>query len=193
MFAIILAAALGAAPAADPCAYDRNRLLALDENAFDQNLNGGWRVLAQNPQCELVAAELIRDYRQAHHSSAFILFWHEGQLRADTGQTKEAIALFDQSRRKNDQSGWNFYVNGTIAFLNHDRQSLLKARQSLAALPRPADWAPFVFNGKPVELPWPENLNVLDGLLKCFDQPYQEAYNSENCTRPIMKVQVPDP
>jgi hypothetical protein len=192
MFAFLLAAALGAAPAADPCAYDRDRLLALDENAFDQDFNGGWRALAQNPKCELAAADLVRDYRKTHHSSAFILFWHEGQLRADAGQMKEAIALFDQSRRKNDKYGWNFYVDGTIAFLKHDRSSLLNARQSLAALPRPADWGPFMFNGKPVEVPWPENLNVLDGLLKCFDRPYKEAYASEDCTAPT-KVEMPGP
>jgi hypothetical protein len=192
MFAFVMATAIAIAPVSGPCVYDRDSMLSLDEEAFDQTINGGWRALAQKPQCERVAADLIRDYRQTHHSSAPMLFWHEGQLRADVGQTEQAVALFDNSRRKNDKSGWDLYVDGTIAFLKHDRPSLLKARQSLATLPRPSDWAPILLDGHLVELPWPENLNVLDGLLKCFDRPYQEAYGSENCTQPIMKVHVPD-
>ena len=51
MFAFAIAAALAAAPAAAPCTYDRDRLLSLDQKAFDQDLEGGWRALANDPRC----------------------------------------------------------------------------------------------------------------------------------------------
>jgi hypothetical protein len=47
------------------CDYDRARLLALDETQFDQ-YESGWRALASKPGCDLAAADLLRDYRQAH-------------------------------------------------------------------------------------------------------------------------------
>ena len=193
MFAFLLAAAVAATPpAADPCAYDRDRLLALDQNAFDQDLKGGWRVLAQNPKCYVAAADLIRDYREAHHSSDSILFWHEGQMRAFAGQNDAAIALFEKSRHKEpDPTGWNLYVNGSVAFLRHDRSALRSARDKLAALPKPPDWPPTGPDGKPVNFPWPLNLNVLDGFLACFNQRYEKAYGTATCTQPMMKVQVP--
>jgi hypothetical protein len=164
MFGFAIAAALAAAPPGDPCAYDRDRLLSLDQRAFDQDVEGGWRALANDPRCWIAAADLLRDYRQLHQSTASILFWHEGQLRANAGQMDAAIALFEQSRAKQrDPVGWNLYVDGTIAFLRHDRAGLQAARDKLAAVPKPADFHPVDPSGKPVAIAWPPNLNVLDG------------------------------
>jgi hypothetical protein len=187
MFAFLLAAAVAAAPTAGPCTYDRDRLLSLDEKSFDQDMRGGWRTLADDPRCYLAAADLIRDYREVHHVSGTTLVWHEGQMRASAGQTNGAIALFEQSRKAHDPSGWNFYVDGTIAFLQHDRRALQIARDKLAALPTPADWHPVGPDGKPFPIKWPPNLNVLEGLLKCFGRSYEEAYGSATCTKPIGK------
>jgi len=189
MLAFFLAAALIAAPSADPCAYDRQRLLALDEKAFDQDLRGGWRLLADNPRCYVAAADLIRDYREAHRSTDSTLFWHEGQLRASAGQTKAAIVLFEHSRKAHDASGWNFYVDGTIAFLRHDRRRLKAARDRLAALPKPADFHPVGPDGRPLPIKWPPNLNVLDGFLTCFDRSYDEAYGTPQCAKRIANGQ----
>src|SRR4051812_3171712 len=97
MYAFAIAAILATSPI-DPCAYDRDRLLALEPSAFDQDLGGGWRKLADDPRCLLAAADLIRDYRNAHAHSSTILFWHEGQLRAEAGQIETAIALFAKAR-----------------------------------------------------------------------------------------------
>lgn len=180
-FAATLASAQG--PAADACAYDRQRIMALDQRTFDQDRTGGWRLLARNPQCRAVAADLIRDYREAHGLSASILFWHEGQMRANAGQTERAIALFDRSRHAEpDSFGWNLYVDATIAFLRGDRPALQAARDALAARPRPADFAPRDSQGRPVNLTWPPNLNVVDALLACIGRTYAEAYA---CTAPI--------
>jgi hypothetical protein len=191
MFAFAIAAALAGAPTADPCAYDRHRLLSLDQNAFDQDLEGGWRKLANDRGCALVAADLIRDYRELHRGPMeWLLSWHEGQLRAEAGQTERAITLFQSSHKTKDDS-WNLYVDGTIAFLRHDRAGLQAARDKLAAVPKPADFHPIGPDGKPMEMAWPPNLNVLDGLLTCFDRAYDVAYGAAECTRPMTEISAP--
>ncbi len=126
------------------CDYDRSSMLALDQSKFDQDLTGGWRQIAY-AGCDVEAADLIRDWRTARQSQAGILFWHEGQLRANAGQTSRAIALFKRSRKSKSEDagfGWNLYVDGSVAFLRGDRNGLKAARTKLAALPRPAEFSP---------------------------------------------------
>lgn len=174
------------------CDYDRSSMLALDQSKFDQDLSGGWRQLA-NAGCDVEAANLIRDWRTARQSKASILFWHEGQLRANAGQTSRAISLFKKSRKSKEKDagfGWNLYVDGTIAFLRGNRGQLRTARTRLAALPRPAG---FSFNGpdgKPIAVAWPLNLNVLDGFIACWGQTYKKAYA---CAKPIFRYTPPAP
>jgi hypothetical protein len=159
------------------CAYDRQQMLALDQRAFDQDMNGGWRALSRREGCALAAADLIRDYRQSHRLSDTILYWHEGQLRASAGQTETAIALFEQSRTNPDDGyGWNAYVDATIAFLRVDRPALLAAREALARLPMPAGFAPVDTEGRPLQIRWPMNMDVVDALVACFGSSYSEAY-----------------
>lgn len=194
----LLASASQAAPAqtAVPagCEHDRARLLALDENRFDQDLDGGWRTLAEKPGCKLVAADLIRDYRQAHGNDAGLLYWHEAQVRAFAGQTEAAIDLMKKSRSpaQADAGGWDAYVDASIAFLRRDRPALDKARQELAAVPFPTDKGlPPLKNGivempmedgKTMKMRWPPNIDVVDGFVNCFDKPYEQAY--ANACRP---------
>jgi hypothetical protein len=180
-----------AAPSS-PCQYDRARLLALDQNAFDQDMSGGWRKLEEDG-CEAEAADLVRDWRVAHNARDSILFWHEGQLRADLGQTEKAIALFRQSYKSVKQDhgmGWNFYVDGTIAFLRRDHAAFDAAKTKLAALPRPANFTFEGPDGKPVSVKWPLNMNVLEGLNRCWDKSYKIAYA---CATPLMRIKAPDP
>lgn len=189
---MILAAFLALAQAASaPCTFDRAALLAMDEQAFDQDLEGGWRPLEQR-DCKAEVADLLRDYRAAHPDGRLnaVIGWHEGQVRAKLGQTERAIALFDAARKppEQDSIGWNHYVAGSIAFLRHDRAALQQARDMLAALPRPNQLPTWTVNGKKVPMAWPVNLNVLDGFLRCFDKPYEQAYGQE-CSVPF-KVKV---
>ena len=173
---------------AKSCEHDRSRLLALDENQFDQDLNGGWRELASRPGCILAAADLLRDYRQAHRNDAGLMIWHEAQLRANAGQYPEAITLMKQAYKpaEKDLAGWNLYVDATIAFLRRDMAALKKARAKLAEVKAPvAEGMPPVINGY-VELEfadgakrkirWPPNIDVVEGLENCFDKPYAKAY-----------------
>ncbi len=101
---LIAIAQAGRAEPAQPaaCSYDRTAMLALDQDAFDQDLQGGWRTIADRPGCTLAAADLLRDYRQAHAITGGIVVWHEGQMRAEAGQTAQAIAcskILQASRR----------------------------------------------------------------------------------------------
>lgn len=170
------------------CAHDRARLLALDENAFDQDMSGGWRALSTTPGCALVAADLLRDYREAHHKDSGLLFWHEAQVRADAGQYPEAISLMKQALKPSadDRAGWNLYVEATIAFLRRDKAALERARVKLAAVQPPvgAGIPPVIdgymevdfADGTKRKIRWPPNIDVVEGLQNCFDQPYVEAY-----------------
>lgn len=199
LLACVIGASCGVAGAQEParksCAHDRARLLALDENQFDQDLAGGWRTLASTPGCALVAADLLRDYREAHHPDSGLLFWHEAQVRADAGQYAEAIALMKRAYKPaaQDGAGWNPYVDATIAFLRRDRAALRQARAALAAVPPPvgasvppvvdgymeADFA----DGSKRKIRWPPNIDVVEGLENCFDKPYVDAY-TDVCRQP---------
>ncbi|MBV6850744.1 hypothetical protein [Xanthomonas euvesicatoria] len=193
---LIVVAQPGWAEPAQPagCSYDHAALLALDEDAFDQYMQGGWRTIADRPGCAVAAADLLRDYRQAHAITGGIVLWHEGQMRAEAGQTAQAIALFEKSYKPaaEDLAGWKPYVDATIAFLKRDRAGLGAARAQLASVPYPQgkDMPPLqdgymVFpaeKGRPeVKLRWPPNLDVVDGLIKCYDEPYSVAYDAQRC------------
>ncbi|HEX5338487.1 MAG TPA: hypothetical protein VFW53_08625 [Gallionella sp.] len=173
------------------CEYDRARLLALDENQFDQDMSGGWRALAATPGCRLAAADLLHDYRDAHGSNSGILFWHEAQVRANAGQYPEAIALMKRSYKPADadKAGWNPYVDATIAFLLRDRTAFAQAKAKLAAVEPPvgAGFPPVVdgyielqlADGSKNKFRWPINIDVVERLENCFDKPYLEAYAGE--------------
>lgn len=183
-------------PVETACAHDRKALLALPEQAFDQDLSnggGGWRALAAKPGCALVAADLVRDYRARHGAEGGILAWHEGQLRAEAGQYEQAATLFDRARKpQEDPIGWNAYVDASIAFVRGDRASLEAARARLAAVPYVADddmpplkdgYVEFpAEGGRPaVRMRWPPNLEVVDALIRCFGKPYATAYGDAVC------------
>ena len=135
------------------CAYDRKALLELDQDAFDQDMNGGWRAVARREACTEVAADLIRDYRETKGVDLGILYWHECQLRATAGETEEAIRLFKKARHpRNDDYGWNLYVDATVAFLRGDKAALLNAREMLSRLPQPSDFQPVDQAGNAVDV-----------------------------------------
>jgi hypothetical protein len=179
MCAFIAIGSPAAAKTVADCSFDKSAMLALDQNKFDQDLNGGWRTVATEG-CEEVAADLIRDWRAKHNANDPILFWHEGQLRASVEQYDAAIALFKQSRKTEAEDagwGWNLYVDGSIAFVEGDKAALMEARKKLAALPKPPGATNRVdIDGNPIEIKWPMNLSVLDGLIRCWGLPYKQAY-----------------
>ena len=159
------------------CTYDPG-VLALGIEAFDQDMNGGWRKIASELGCESVAADVIMRYRALLQSRMGLLYWHEAQLRAMMGDKPTAIALMRKSVKQDDQGfGWNDYVDASIAYLEGDKQKLLNARERLARLPIPPNRRCVDTNGKVIDCgAWPANLGVVDGLINCFSKPYKEAY-----------------
>lgn len=162
-------------------------MLELDRQAFDQDIpDGGWRGLSREG-CHEAAAELIRTWRHQKRDHNSILYWHEGQMRAYAGQTKEAIALFELTRKSQDSDadfGWNHYVDGTVAFLRQDREGLERAKERLATIPEPSDNSFTRPDGTVIQMSWPPNMNVLNRFEYCWGKSYEEAYGGEECTPP---------
>lgn len=185
LVAAIAVLSLGSPAQADSpvaCTYDSEAVLALTPDEFDQGEETGWRPLAETPECRTAAAELIDLYRRTNwrsmttndvHSS----YWHEGQLRAASGDHDRAVLLLMAGTNPNS-IGNGEYELGTIAFLRGNLPGLLRARERLAALPPPDDWAEMrlAYEAAGVEPQWPPNLDILDGLIACFGRPYDEAY-----------------
>ncbi|WP_171954881.1 hypothetical protein [Stenotrophomonas geniculata] len=202
LLSFALAAAMDAAaepPKAPDCSYDRAAMLAMEPGRFDQDLEGGWRPLADRG-CTREAADLLSAYGALPKAEGnVIITWHEGQLRAELraelGQTAQAIALMERSHKPvngSDPGYWNAYVDGMVAFLRQDRSALEKARARLVAIPTPTAMAENIKDGRyhftteggqQVQMPWPPNLDVLDGLLRCFGKPYVKAYGP-GCRNP---------
>jgi len=195
---LALAVAMGASaepPQAPDCSYDRAAMLAMEPGMFDQDMEGGWRPLADRG-CTQEAADLLAAYAALPKATGnTTLIWHEGQLRAELGQTAQAIALMQRTYKPKDTDPgyWNAYVDGTIAFLRRDRSGLEKARAALVAIPTPPTMAENIKNGRfhfttkggqQVDAPWPPNLDVLDAFLRCFDRDYHNAMGNPACRKP---------
>ncbi|MDR7193753.1 hypothetical protein [Luteimonas terrae] len=118
-------------------------------------------------------------------------------MLAQAGRNAEAIALLATTRKPADQdpAGWNHYLDATVAFLGGDHAALAQARASLAAQPYPdTPGMPPLVDGylemptqpglPPMRMRWPPNLDVVDGLLRCFGRSYAEAYGPTCRTAP---------
>lgn len=161
------------------CVYDRKLLLGQDLETFDQSATGVRSLYTRSPECKLEAAQLIADYRALNPEAqkefnAYLLYWHEGQLRAEVGDYQKALPLLEHARMSADAGPevsliWNLYVDATKAFVMRDKKELSRAREKLASVPPQYHSR----SGKP------PNLNVVDGLLLCFDRTYSDAYR--NC------------
>lgn len=180
----IIASALALLDPVAACDFDRDAMLAMDEQTFDQT-PAGWRSLHAE-DCIEQAAGLIADYREHTGSEGAMLYWHEGQLRAELGQDEAAVELFDKARQPAlSFQGWDHYVDASIAFLERDRAALEAARERLAATPAPdMEMVATLPDGRKVKVPWPPNLNVVDGFVRCFDEPYGVAYRAPCRERP---------
>ncbi len=163
-------------------------MLLQDYGTFDQS-GRGWRSV-DRPGCETEAADLIARYRALQGAwlaepEAQILRWHEGQIRAGLGQEAAALALFATTHDTAvPDSPWNPYVDATIAFLKHDRAVLVAARDRLAASPKAPGFDAMAADYQQRTgrtLKWPPNLDVVDGLIACFERTYREAYADPAC------------
>ncbi|MBO9518842.1 MAG: hypothetical protein J7493_12310 [Porphyrobacter sp.] len=158
--------------------------------AFDQTEGKGWRPL-YDAHCFTEAAELLREWQVRHRgdfdptkpmdrSILEFLPWHEAQMWASGGRNDVALPMFESTHKTGEGSlvvAWNHYVDGTLAFLRRNRPALETAIAELAVVPKPPGWDNARgADGQPISMAWPQNLDVLQGLLRCWDQPYAVAY-----------------
>ncbi|WBQ12264.1 hypothetical protein L2D00_10455 [Hyphomonadaceae bacterium BL14] len=188
-----LFAAMGSAKAETVrgCGVDEDelsRLIGLAPQAFDQDMQGGWRLVARQPGCEPAAAALIEAYLhfapRLEENAFSILRWHAGQMHVSGGDAETAIAWFHAAKKPGD-GPWNAYANATIAFLQGDRDAAEAARAQLATFVpseeeqearRRAMAAHPGIRFREGFVTQPMNLDVVDGLLACWGQPYAQAY-----------------
>jgi len=138
--------------------YDE--LMRSDLHTFDQTPEHGWRQFHDDPELQI---RLIRDYMKKYPGSEAWLRWHLGQLYGVSDDYRRAISLFercsfDYSELSDHQIAWNYYVQGTIAFMHRDSVLLDRYIDSL--------------RHNDVTM----NIEVLERLRKNFDKPYKDAY-----------------
>lgn len=147
--------------------------LQLDYPDFDQRPGSGWRKIAEqgNPR---EAAELIdryeREAKKLEEWQRVNLRFHAGQLYAAADRNDAALARFRSALYDAEPAEspikWNAYVRATIAFLERDRKKLADFREEIARGPTLQGVVP--------------NLDVVDRLIACFDQPYAIAYRGKS-------------
>ncbi|WKJ89284.1 hypothetical protein QZJ86_14785 [Methylomonas montana] len=150
--------------------------LQLGYEAFDQHPGSGWRKIADTGKYR-EAARLIDRYQQETKGltkwQRVNLQFHAGQLYTvagdkDLARARFKTALFEQES-PDAPVKWNAHVGATIAFLERDRQKLAELREAIARGPKFQGIVP--------------NLDVVDRLIACFDEPYVFAYRepTEQC------------
>ena len=172
LITILLAVASDCLGEGDTCAPElvqaRKTALTLNYVQFDQTPGKGWRLLAEEESCFAEAGNLIDLYitgrSDLRDSQRVNLSFHAGQVYAFAGKNDEALKRF-RSAVVNPAAGpefkWSEYVLATIAFLEHDADSLVKYRNIIE------DAASYSPNAS--------NLQIVDLLIKNFDRPYRDA------------------
>jgi hypothetical protein len=157
-------------------------LMTLEQDAFDQDFEGGWRPVGALDGCERAAADLLIAYMdQSPHfdpDRPGLVPWHAGQMLAMADETELAIGYFEASRGGSPE--WALYVDASLAFLRRDRAAADAARAELATY-RPSEALiaarrQFLADNPDIVMPdgfveQPQNLGVVDGLLACWDAP----------------------
>lgn len=140
--------------------------MALTYEEFDQTMDSGFRILGAKG-CHEEAADLIEEYIRVNSAEQRSLRWHIAQLRAMHGANEEAARYAKSSLLEHEDFSeralrWNDYVLATIAFLEGDRESLIRHRDNVAE---------GVGEHSGNEL----NLKLLDALIENFDSDYATA------------------
>jgi hypothetical protein len=122
---------------------DRDILLSLPWQQFDQTLNSGWRVYSARREYR-VAADLIEIYLKRHPDLTVrqraVSRFHAGQMRVRDGRTQAGLLQMKQALAPENTPGlsddWNIMVSAHIAFLTDDRATLVALKEQVAGLPR---------------------------------------------------------
>ena len=147
-----------------------NALMHESFQQFDQNLNGGWRIL-QLQRDYLGAADAILGYMSKH--SADLKTWqmaslafHLGHVYALMDDRADAIHWFKKSLSYHAM-GNPAYVEGFIAFLQNDKPALIADRHTVATTNLG---------------PWQAaDLKEMDVMIEYFGAPFEAAWGALNC------------
>jgi hypothetical protein len=171
---IALAALMSLTAVAQDCTIsseEEAKLLSAPYQEFDQTLGGGWRVYGDRG-CYFLAAQLLDRYKEKNLEAMLdwqvrVVIWHSGQMYAFGNDYERAKARFENSFNPKEPADtpilWNDYVHATLAFLDKDANKVRTHRDRIANGPD--------FDGVKA------NLAVVDGLICCFDKPYEVAYS----------------
>lgn len=135
-------------------------LMNMDINPFDQTQEG-WRQFNEDPELQIL---LLSDYIEKNNSTKQSLKWHLGQVHGINNDHENAIKYFAQCfvDLKNNtpaRRAWNYYVAGSIAFMENNEALLDTYVDSLQN------------NDETM------NIEVLKRLKKNFGKPYKDAYS----------------
>ena len=148
---------------------ERQRLMSLDFEAFDQDMQGGWRTFANEEQFEL-AADLIVEYLGLHQDlddgQLSVMNFHVGQMYALAGENAKAVPYMKASKKTNDVMAWNAYVDATIAFLEKNKEMMEIKRKELEI-------------GSVMPAANNKNLILIKKLEANFDKSYLDAIRSQ--------------
>lgn len=134
---------------------EREALLALPWEQFDQTPKSGWRICVNAERSDyLTAAALIEAYLARHpdlparqralcrYHGAMMQVYRAVRFGGDARLALPGlrIALLDE-KAKDAPPDWNHMVRATIAFLSDDQAALLDVQAQVAALPKgSAQW-----------------------------------------------------
>lgn len=123
---------------------ERERILALSFDQFDQTEGSGFRILLKQKR-HVEAAELIEDYVRRHRRGLtererVSLHFHAGQLYGIASEPGKADPHLTKAQDKREPTPgghplyWNDYVDATRAFIERDRPRLVEARKRMGDL-----------------------------------------------------------
>jgi hypothetical protein len=141
---------------------ERDVILSLPWQQFDQTPNSGWRVYSARRDYR-TAADVIEVYLRQHRELTVrqraVSHFHAGQMRVREGRIEAGVAHMSQALAPENTPGlpddWNIMVSAHIAFLTGNRATLIALKAQVASLP-------------PSRLQWPD---CPADLLEHFGQP----------------------
>lgn len=113
---------------------------------------------------------------------------------ADRNDYRRAQTLLSHSYRSNEKRDWNLLIDAQRAFLSKDQVALKTIREEMFSSEMPEEFRDQFrtladqYNLRPTlqtelflvplkELRWPPYLEIVDGLIACFDAPFITAYS----------------
>lgn len=121
---------------------ERDAILSLPWQQFDQTPDSGWRVYSARREYG-AAADVIEVYLKQHQDLTVrqraVSQFHAGQMRVYDGRTEAGVALMKTALVSEIPPGlpddWNIMVSAHIAFVTGDRAKLVALKEQAAALP----------------------------------------------------------